>query len=377
MAPMMATSSNEEKGLLGSARTNSHRRYGSTTVNMKKPEHIVRHKVSKQDTLQGIALRYGVTMECVKQHNKLWSSESMFLHDFLEVPVTKEIYDIYSDPCLSVSSNTSNGGREFSLDVGSESCSSTGPSSLASSPLPQDVTPSTPTSPTRDYSDTLPKDFLSKIDSNIASMKSSIQKFDAQKYKTMDQMEVDESCRRPSLGSRQALRSPEHRRSLDVNGGFPVKSGSFLNDINSRHSDPIKAYSNGASTANGRHKYNGMSRKSDETHSNGGPKVNGGASTNISRVNGGASTNSSRVNGGANINGGYIADPSDEMDRITSPLSPPSVTVIGGHHTSKSNYNSYHSQPSHPNEPDQAPSTRSFTMSLKHLLREQDDFCPL
>ena len=52
---------NEEKGLLGHCHK-SHRGYGSTSVNMKKPEHIVRHRVSKQDTIQGIALRYGVTV---------------------------------------------------------------------------------------------------------------------------------------------------------------------------------------------------------------------------------------------------------------------------------------------------------------------------
>lgn len=56
----MAASS-EEKGLLGAAHR-PHRRYGSTTVNMKKPENIVKHRVSKQDTIQGIALRYGVTV---------------------------------------------------------------------------------------------------------------------------------------------------------------------------------------------------------------------------------------------------------------------------------------------------------------------------
>ena len=62
---MAAASSNEEKGLLGSSSRRSHRRYGSTTVNMKKPEHVVKHRVNKQDTLQGIALRYGVTVSAM------------------------------------------------------------------------------------------------------------------------------------------------------------------------------------------------------------------------------------------------------------------------------------------------------------------------
>ena len=57
---MSMSGNSEEKGLLGSSR--SHRRYGSTVVNMKKAEYIVRHLVSKSDTLQGIALKYGVTV---------------------------------------------------------------------------------------------------------------------------------------------------------------------------------------------------------------------------------------------------------------------------------------------------------------------------
>lgn len=52
---------NEEKGLLGPP-LKPHRRYGSTSVNMKKPDHIVVHVVSKGDTIQGISLKYGVTV---------------------------------------------------------------------------------------------------------------------------------------------------------------------------------------------------------------------------------------------------------------------------------------------------------------------------
>lgn len=61
LATTMMAASSEEKGLLGAA-NRPHRRYGSTTVNMKKPENVIKHRVSKQDTIQGIALRYGVTV---------------------------------------------------------------------------------------------------------------------------------------------------------------------------------------------------------------------------------------------------------------------------------------------------------------------------
>lgn len=68
---------NEEKGLLGPA-LKPHRRYGSTSVNMKKPDHVLVHLVSKGDTIQGIALKYGVTVSsyfkflCIMFINKIY-----------------------------------------------------------------------------------------------------------------------------------------------------------------------------------------------------------------------------------------------------------------------------------------------------------------
>lgn len=39
------------------------KKYGSTSKNLlKKQEHYIKHTISKTDTLQGIALKYGVTV---------------------------------------------------------------------------------------------------------------------------------------------------------------------------------------------------------------------------------------------------------------------------------------------------------------------------
>lgn len=48
---------------------------------------IVKHQVQRGDTLQGIALKYGVTMEEVKRENRLWTTDSLFLREFLDIPV--------------------------------------------------------------------------------------------------------------------------------------------------------------------------------------------------------------------------------------------------------------------------------------------------
>lgn len=50
----------EKKSIRDSARTL--KKYGSTSNHLKRPEHFIKHSVSETDTLQGIALKYGVTV---------------------------------------------------------------------------------------------------------------------------------------------------------------------------------------------------------------------------------------------------------------------------------------------------------------------------
>uniref|UniRef100_A0A6A7FUB7 Lysin motif-containing protein n=1 Tax=Hirondellea gigas TaxID=1518452 RepID=A0A6A7FUB7_9CRUS len=346
----MAAASSEEKGLLGSSRYKSHRRYGSTTVNMKKPEHVIRHRVSQQDTLQGIALRYGVTMELVKQHNRLWSSEAMFLHDYLEVPVTKEVMDAFTSTVSCPATPTANNSMSCrvsspelltSRGVGNtlDNCSEEGgggvsPSRVNGGSAATNATSPAASSPTPssfDYSDTRPCDFLSKIDSNIALMRTSIQRLQTNKYDTMDQMEVDDSSRVPDGCSKQ----PSHRTNSN---GFPVRNGNIINPRNSRFVN-----SGNTRMANGR---------ANNYHSSNNGSISG-------------------FGGCFSINAGYVCDPGDGSGGLSSPTAPPTVAVVGGSH------NSYHNQPAH-NGVDVRPSaTRTITMSLKRLLRDQDDFCPL
>ncbi|XP_023473192.2 lysM and putative peptidoglycan-binding domain-containing protein 2 isoform X2 [Equus caballus] len=85
----------EEAALsLSLARTKT-RSYGST-ASVRAPlgagvcERHVEHRVRAGDTLQGIALKYGVTMEQIKRANKLFTNDCIFLKKTLNIPVISE-----------------------------------------------------------------------------------------------------------------------------------------------------------------------------------------------------------------------------------------------------------------------------------------------
>ncbi|XP_057578176.1 lysM and putative peptidoglycan-binding domain-containing protein 2 isoform X1 [Hippopotamus amphibius kiboko] len=79
---------------LSLARTRT-RSYGST-ASVRAPlgagviERHVEHRVRAGDTLQGIALKYGVSMEQIKRANKLFTNDCIFLKKTLNIPVISE-----------------------------------------------------------------------------------------------------------------------------------------------------------------------------------------------------------------------------------------------------------------------------------------------
>ncbi|XP_045537863.1 lysM and putative peptidoglycan-binding domain-containing protein 2 [Papilio machaon] len=66
------------------------KKYGSTCNHMKRNEEYIKHVMSKSDTLQGIALKYGVTMEKIRRANRLFATDSLFLREYLLIPVTRD-----------------------------------------------------------------------------------------------------------------------------------------------------------------------------------------------------------------------------------------------------------------------------------------------
>ncbi|XP_074661469.1 uncharacterized protein LOC141914087 [Tubulanus polymorphus] len=66
----------------------SHGHYGTTKrAAISRTETYIHHKVEKDETLQGIALKYGVTMEHIKRANKIWTNDSLYLRDELLIPL--------------------------------------------------------------------------------------------------------------------------------------------------------------------------------------------------------------------------------------------------------------------------------------------------
>nr|CAG4641208.1 EOG090X0DPX [Eulimnadia texana] len=69
------------------------RKYGTVGPSIMKTQYTsnyVQHRVQTGDTLQGIALRYGTSMELIKRTNKLWNAEMLHLREVLYVPVAAE-----------------------------------------------------------------------------------------------------------------------------------------------------------------------------------------------------------------------------------------------------------------------------------------------
>ncbi|XP_076844691.1 lysM and putative peptidoglycan-binding domain-containing protein 1 [Brachyhypopomus gauderio] len=73
-------------GLLCGQRTKS---YGSMVTSSSSPGRTkhVQHEVQSGDTLQGLALKYGASMEQIKRANRLYTNDSIFLKKFLSIPV--------------------------------------------------------------------------------------------------------------------------------------------------------------------------------------------------------------------------------------------------------------------------------------------------
>ncbi|CAG9136620.1 unnamed protein product [Plutella xylostella] len=66
------------------------KKYGSTCNHMKRNEEYIKHVMARGDTLQGLALKYGVTTEKIRRANRLFATDSLFLREYLLIPVTKD-----------------------------------------------------------------------------------------------------------------------------------------------------------------------------------------------------------------------------------------------------------------------------------------------
>ncbi|XP_027871593.1 lysM and putative peptidoglycan-binding domain-containing protein 2 [Xiphophorus couchianus] len=95
--PRSRSGSESESELSQSLARTKIRSYGSTaSVTASLGEKYIEHRVTDSDTLQGIALKYGVTMEQIKRANKLFSNDCIFLRNSLNIPVVSEKRSIFN-----------------------------------------------------------------------------------------------------------------------------------------------------------------------------------------------------------------------------------------------------------------------------------------
>nr|XP_023403101.1 LOW QUALITY PROTEIN: lysM and putative peptidoglycan-binding domain-containing protein 1 [Loxodonta africana] len=82
-------------GLLQGSRARS---YGSLVQSVCSPvrERRLEHKLEPGDTLAGLALKYGVTMEQIKRANRLYTNDSIFLKKTLYIPILTEPRDLFN-----------------------------------------------------------------------------------------------------------------------------------------------------------------------------------------------------------------------------------------------------------------------------------------
>lgn len=125
-------------------------------------EALIRHDVDKSDTLQGIALKYGCSMEQIRRINRLLPTDTIFLRPFLMIPVDKDSPFYPKDPSAII--------RPSSLSVRSASIAGYPSSSTTacSTPVDPGISEESAISPEEESRKNM-EEFLGKIDSSIAT----------------------------------------------------------------------------------------------------------------------------------------------------------------------------------------------------------------
>ncbi|XP_018397333.1 PREDICTED: lysM and putative peptidoglycan-binding domain-containing protein 2 isoform X2 [Cyphomyrmex costatus] len=124
------------------------KKYGSTAKHITRTESLMKHTVCPTDTLQGIALKYGVTTEQIRRINRLWASDSLFLREHLLIPVS-------ADSPASMCNDESIASEEHDVPPSISS-----PSSISSSIDDEGSV----------------NDFLAKMDTSIANVKRDVKR---------------------------------------------------------------------------------------------------------------------------------------------------------------------------------------------------------
>uniref|UniRef100_A0A8D8FXU4 LysM and putative peptidoglycan-binding domain-containing protein 2 n=3 Tax=Culex pipiens TaxID=7175 RepID=A0A8D8FXU4_CULPI len=140
---------------------------GSRSPALLATEALIRHDVDRTDTLQGIALKYGCSMEQIRRINRLLPTDTIFLRPFLMIPVEKDSPHYPTDPAAII--------RPASLCGLNSRATSSSNSTSTAPPTPVDpgIAEESAISPEEESRKNM-EEFLGKIDSSIASTRKHI-----------------------------------------------------------------------------------------------------------------------------------------------------------------------------------------------------------
>ncbi|XP_053349530.1 lysM and putative peptidoglycan-binding domain-containing protein 1 [Clarias gariepinus] len=133
-------------GLLCGQRAKSYGSLVSSSVSPVRQKRL-KHKVQPGETLQGLSLKYGVSMEQIKRANRLYTNDSIFLKNVLFIPVLTESLSFTNDKEL-YEEDSSDQNHQVRVENGKTESES------------QEVTP-----------DISPSDYLKRMDSLINQSK--------------------------------------------------------------------------------------------------------------------------------------------------------------------------------------------------------------
>lgn len=94
--------------------------YGSLFQSPRSPvrQRRLEHTVQAGETIQGLALKYGVSMEEIKRANRLYTNDSIFLKKSLLIPVPSDRGDTEDDQASAPRDRTPDeGGGQASSDL--------------------------------------------------------------------------------------------------------------------------------------------------------------------------------------------------------------------------------------------------------------------
>ncbi|XP_053669975.1 lysM and putative peptidoglycan-binding domain-containing protein 1 [Anopheles nili] len=176
----------EKQSIRDSAR--SLKKYGSISGGSRSPaavqptDALIRHDVERTDTLQGLALKFGCSMEQIRRVNRLLPTDTIFLRPFLMIPVAKDSHYYPKDPEAIIRPNALAAARSAASVAptaaggsGHTACTNNNNNnSISSDGNGYSISEASPLVSPEEESRKNLEEFLGKIDSSIATTRKCI-----------------------------------------------------------------------------------------------------------------------------------------------------------------------------------------------------------